>query len=63
MPNAVVAIGCDGTSVNTGIKGCLIRVLEEHTKRPLQWLICQLHLNELPLRHIFKKTGWWNNWS
>ena len=23
-------------------------------KRPLQWLICQLHLNELPFREVFK---------
>ncbi|GBM35995.1 hypothetical protein AVEN_78091-1 [Araneus ventricosus] len=22
-------------------------------KRPLQWLLCQLHANELPLRHLF----------
>ncbi|GBM14282.1 hypothetical protein AVEN_128348-1 [Araneus ventricosus] len=21
--------------------------------RPLQWLVCQLHANELPLRHLF----------
>lgn len=23
--------------------------------RPLQWLICMLHLNELPLRHLFNR--------
>lgn len=46
------AIGCDGTAVNTGLKGGVIRLLEEQYDKPLQWLICQLHANELPLRHL-----------
>lgn len=32
--------------------GC-IRALEELLERPLQWAICLLHCNELPLRHAF----------
>lgn len=46
------AIGCDGTNVNTGLKGGVIRLLEEKYEKPLQWLVCQLHANELPLRHL-----------
>lgn len=49
----MVAIGCDGTSVNTGVKGGVIRNMELILKRPLQWFVCQLHANELPLRHLF----------
>ncbi|GBM41153.1 hypothetical protein AVEN_4175-1 [Araneus ventricosus] len=24
--------------------------------RPLQWFVCQLHANELPLRHVFAQV-------
>lgn len=47
------AVGCDGTAVNTGAKGGVIRRLEVHLGRSLQWNICLLHANELPLRHLF----------
>ena len=50
--NKFVAIGCDGTNVNTGRAGGTIRLMEEELQKPLQWLICQLHANELPLRHL-----------
>ncbi|GBN06735.1 hypothetical protein AVEN_214987-1, partial [Araneus ventricosus] len=46
-------VGCDGTSVNTGVKGGIICNMELILNRPLQWLVCQLHANELPLRHLF----------
>lgn len=49
----LVAIGCDGTAVNTGPKGGIIRIMELKLKRPLHWFVCQLHANELPLRHLF----------
>lgn len=48
-------IGADGTAVNTGCANGAIRHLELHLKRPLQRAICQLHLNEMPFRHIFKE--------
>lgn len=54
LQKSVVAIGCDGTVVNTGYKSGIIRSLEEMFKRPLQWLVCQLHANELLLRHLFQ---------
>jgi len=50
----LTVIGCDGTAVNTGHKGGIIRLLEMHLNRPLQWFVCLLHGNELPLRHLFE---------
>ena len=51
----LVAIGCDGTSVNTGFNGGVIRLIEEKLNKPLHWFICQLYANELPLRHVVQK--------
>ena len=48
------AIGADGTAVNTGKNTGIIRRLELLLKRPLQWIICLYHLNELPFRHLFR---------
>lgn len=48
----IVCIGCDGCTTNTGKYNGVIRKLEEKLGRPLQWVICQLHSNELPLRHL-----------
>lgn len=50
--NEIAVVGCDGTAVNTGFKGGIIRLIEEELSKPLQWFICQLHSNELPLRHL-----------
>lgn len=49
----LVAVGCDGTATNTGCKGGAIRLIEKKINKPVQWLVCQLHANELPLRHLF----------
>lgn len=49
------AIGCDGTVLNTGHNNGVISLLEEEIGRPLQWLICLFHGNELPLQHLFCK--------
>ena len=55
------SVGCDGNNVNVGWKSGILRRLEEKLKRPLHWIICQLHSNELPLRHLLiqldGKTG------
>lgn len=51
--SSIVAIGCDGTAVNTGSKNGAIALLERQMNRPLHWFICLLHANELPLRHLF----------
>ena len=50
-----MAIGCDGTVTNTGKFNGVIRTFEKRLQRPLQWIICMLHLNELPLRHLLNK--------
>ncbi|CAG9791202.1 unnamed protein product [Diatraea saccharalis] len=49
----LLAIGCDGTVINTGKFSGVIRLFEKRLQRPLQWIVCMLHLNELPLRHLF----------
>ena len=51
----MAAIGCDGTAVNIGCKGNVIKRQEDHLNKPLQWLVCLLHKNELSLRHIMKE--------
>ena len=50
---ALEAVGCDGTVTNTGWKNGIIRCLERKIERPLQWIICLLHFNELPFRALF----------
>ena len=49
----ISGIGCDGTAVNTEVEKGVIRMLETSLQRPLQWLVCQLLTNELPLRYFF----------
>ena len=47
------AVLADGTNVNTGWRnGAIVRV-ERDLEKNIQWLICILHMNELPLRHLF----------
>jgi len=48
---SLIAVGCNGTAVNTRKHGGIIRLLELHVKHPLQWFICMFHFNEL--RHLF----------
>lgn len=48
------AVLCDGCNVNTGKQNGIIRSLEMQLNRPLQWLVCLLHMNELPFSHLFK---------
>ena len=50
----IIAVGCDGTPINTGRHGGVIAKLEQHFGRALQWFICLLHANELPLRNLWK---------
>ena len=47
-------VGSDGTAVMTGKSKEFIGLSETLIKRPLQWVICLLRLNELPLRHVFQ---------
>jgi hypothetical protein len=52
--DSLCAVACDSTNVNTGEHNGVIRQLELYIKRPLQWLVCMLHLNELPFREVFR---------
>ena len=45
---------CDATVVNTGKFGGVIKLIETKLDRPMQWLVCQFHLNELPFKHVFE---------
>ena len=51
--DSVLAVVADGTNCNTGWRDGMIAHTERDLQRPLLWLICQLHGNELPLRHYF----------
>ena len=48
----IQALGGDSTTVNTGWKGGAVAYLEKLLGRKLVWLACDLHTNELPLRHL-----------
>lgn len=48
----LIAIGGDSTNTNTGWRGGVIQHVEKKLGRKLSWIICWLHLNELPLRHL-----------
>ena len=56
------AVICDGTPVNTGRVSGVLKHLDIFLERPLQSIVCLLHLNKLPFRHLFdaidgKTTG------
>lgn len=46
-------IGCDGTIFNTGHLNGVICEFEKMLMRPVHWIICLLHFNELPLKKLF----------
>ncbi|GBL89431.1 hypothetical protein AVEN_216958-1, partial [Araneus ventricosus] len=50
----LLAIGSNGTSINTGWNSGVIWCLELKLGKPLQWVICLQHFNELTLRHLFE---------
>ena len=54
LADKLIIIGTDGTPSMTGYKSGLIASLEKLLGRPLQWVVCMLHLIELPLRHVFQ---------
>ena len=51
----IVALSADATNVNTGLVGGAIRLTELAVGRPLQWVICMLHLVEIILRHLIER--------
>ena len=56
LDESLLAIGGDSTNMITGWKGGAIAHLENMIGRKLIWLICSLHTNELPLRHLMIKV-------
>ena len=46
-------VSSDRTVTLTGHTNGCVAWLERMLQRALQWVICLLHCNELPLRHIF----------
>ena len=52
VEKSLLAMGGDSTNFDTGYKGGTILLVEEGLGRRVSWLICQLHTNELPLRHL-----------
>ncbi|GBM47201.1 hypothetical protein AVEN_271262-1 [Araneus ventricosus] len=51
--NGLTVIGCDGTNVNTGHKGGIIRLMELAS---IEWCNCLLQTNELPLCHLLNSV-------
>ena len=60
-------LACDSTNSNTGWRAGIIAWLEKLLGSKMTWLICQLHTNELGLRHLFQhldgKTDSKTDWS
>ena len=51
---SLMVIGGDSTNLMTGYKGGIIHFLEEKIGHRLLIVVCKLHTNELPLRHLIK---------
>ena len=49
---SIQALGGDSTNVNTGWEDGVVQFVESKLNKRLNWLICALHTNELPLRHL-----------
>ena len=52
LDKSIIAIGADSTNINTGYKGGAIHFLEEMTGKKVNWIICMLYSNKLPLHHL-----------
>ena len=57
VDRTLVALGADSTASNTGHKGGVIHFIVQKIGRKCAWLVCELHTNELPLRHLMEKLG------
>ena len=62
VTNRIIAVGCDGTAVNTEPKEGAINLSKDKLNNPFHWFVCQPHANELPLCHLIddldgKTTG------
>ena len=48
------SLGGDSTNMNTGWDGGSFTLIESLLGKKKTWLVCSLHLNELPLRHLIQ---------
>ena len=48
------SIGGDSTNINTGWDGGSFTLIERMLGQKKTWLVCYLHTNEIPLRHLIQ---------
>ena len=53
LEHKLAIVGTDGNASMTGKYNGCISGLEELLNKPLYWIVCLLHTNELPLRLVF----------
>ena len=51
----ILVLGGDSTNSMSGWKGGSIALVEKQLNIKAYWVICQVHTNELPLRHLIEK--------
>ena len=54
----VAAIRCDSTAVNSGRKTGVIKRLEDHLNKPLQWLVCLQHTQTTTFASLYERVRW-----
>ena len=52
IDETVLVLGGDSTNEMTGWSGGAIAWLERLLERKCFWVVCNIHTNELPLRHL-----------
>ena len=67
MEDDLEILGCDSTRVNSGRTNGVMKRIENFLDRNLMRVLCALHTNELPLRHLFEvvdgKTSGKESWT
>ena len=67
MADNLEILGCDSTRVNSGRTNGVMKRIENSLNRNLMRVLCALHTNELPLRHLFEavdgKTSGKESWT
>ena len=53
--DTIKLVGGDSTNPNTGWAAGVLAWLEKFLGRKVFWMICMLHTNELPLRHLIER--------
>ena len=53
--DSIVMVAADATNSNTGCHKGAMTHLQSMARRTLQFNVCLIHENELPLRHLFEE--------